>query len=143
MRKCCSCHADFFDKKPPQVEKKQKSDKPVKEDAPSSKSSSLPEGFFDDPKKDAKARKVEYKDPELEEWEKFQKSIQKEDDVSLFSCSCIYTLTHTCMLEHMYTLHMHVCMYVHTHMQVSDALILEKDLESKEDREEAEVQEQA
>ena len=42
---------------------------------------SLPEGFFDDPKKDAKARKVEYKDPMTEEWEKFQKSIQKEDDV--------------------------------------------------------------
>ena len=42
---------------------------------------SLPEGFFDDPKLDAKARKVEYKDPITEEWEKFQKSIQKEDDV--------------------------------------------------------------
>ncbi len=44
---------------------------------------SLPEGFFDDPKQDAKARKVEYKDPILEQWEKFQKSIQKEDDVSV------------------------------------------------------------
>ena len=42
----------------------------------------LPEGFFDDPKKDAKARHVEYKDPMTEEWERFQKSIQKEDDVS-------------------------------------------------------------
>ncbi len=42
---------------------------------------SLPEGFFDDPKLDAKARKVEYKDPMAEEWEKFQKSIQKENDV--------------------------------------------------------------
>ena len=42
----------------------------------------IPEGFFDDPKLDAKARKVEYKDPMNEEWEKFQKTIQKEDDVS-------------------------------------------------------------
>ena len=46
------------------------------------KGSSLPEGFFDDPKLDAKARKVEYKDPMTEEWDKFQKTIQKEDDVS-------------------------------------------------------------
>ena len=42
----------------------------------------LPEGFFDDPKMDAKARKVEYKDPMTEEWEKFQKSIAKETDTS-------------------------------------------------------------
>ena len=45
----------------------------------------LPEGFFDDPKLDAKARKVEYKDPMTEEWEKFQKTIQKEDDVRDYS----------------------------------------------------------
>ena len=44
----------------------------------------LPEGFFDDPKQDAKARKVEYKDPMIEEWEKFQKTIQKEDDVRVY-----------------------------------------------------------
>jgi zinc finger protein 830 len=43
---------------------------------------SLPEGFFDDPKLDAKARKVEYRDKMEDEWEKFQKSIQKEKDVS-------------------------------------------------------------
>lgn len=49
--------------------------------AASNSTKSLPEGFFDDPKKDAKARHVEYKDPMTEEWEKFQKSIQKEDDV--------------------------------------------------------------
>lgn len=67
----------------------------------------IPEGFFDDPKLDAKvhvhretcifhhllalhflfpsppiqARKVEYKDKMEEEWEMFQKSIQKESDV--------------------------------------------------------------
>eukprot|EP00731_Ephydatia_muelleri_P033566 Em0032g28a len=42
----------------------------------------LPEGFFDDPKMDARARNVEYKDPMTEEWEKFQKSIAKETDTS-------------------------------------------------------------
>ncbi|XP_044761411.1 zinc finger protein 830 [Coccinella septempunctata] len=36
----------------------------------------LPEGFFDDPKLDAKARNIEYKDPIQEEWEKFQKEIR-------------------------------------------------------------------
>ncbi|XP_011498866.1 PREDICTED: zinc finger protein 830 [Ceratosolen solmsi marchali] len=38
----------------------------------------LPEGFFDDPVKDAKARNVEYKDPIEEEWERFQKEIKEE-----------------------------------------------------------------
>uniref|UniRef100_U5EY19 Zinc finger protein 830 n=1 Tax=Corethrella appendiculata TaxID=1370023 RepID=U5EY19_9DIPT len=37
----------------------------------------LPEGFFDDPKKDAKARNQEYKDPNDEEWEKFQREIKE------------------------------------------------------------------
>ncbi|XP_065666562.1 zinc finger protein 830-like isoform X1 [Hydra vulgaris] len=45
-------------------------------------SEKLPEGFFDDPKKDAKARNVEYKDPKDEEWEKFQQIIQEETKVS-------------------------------------------------------------
>lgn len=36
----------------------------------------LPEGFFDDPKLDAKARNQEYKDPVEEEWERFQKEIR-------------------------------------------------------------------
>lgn len=35
----------------------------------------LPEGFFDDPIQDAKVRKVEYKDPVEEEWERFQREI--------------------------------------------------------------------
>lgn len=39
----------------------------------------LPEGFFDDPKLDAKARNLEYKDPVEEEWEKFQKEIKEAD----------------------------------------------------------------
>lgn len=57
----------------------------------------LPEGFFDDPKMDAKvcrcvifiligqflvqARKVEFKDPLDEQWEEFKKSISKESEV--------------------------------------------------------------
>jgi len=48
----------------------------------SSESGSLPEGFFDDPKLDAKVRQIEYKDPVEEEWEKFQKEIHDETIVS-------------------------------------------------------------
>lgn len=39
---------------------------------------SLPEGFFDDPMLDAKARHVQYVDTAEEEWEKFQKEIADE-----------------------------------------------------------------
>ena len=62
--------------------------------------SSIPEGFFDDPLQDAKARKVEYKDPMMDEWEKFQKTIKKEDDVSMCrSCDlCRYSLNVGCDL---------------------------------------------
>ncbi|CAL1538062.1 unnamed protein product [Lymnaea stagnalis] len=42
----------------------------------------LPEGFFDDPKMDAKVRKVEYKDKDEEQWELFQKAIKEEAQVS-------------------------------------------------------------
>lgn len=42
----------------------------------------LPEGFFDDPIKDAKARNLEYKDPVEEEWDKFQKEIKAAADFS-------------------------------------------------------------
>ncbi|KAL7286822.1 hypothetical protein TKK_0018966 [Trichogramma kaykai] len=45
-------------------------------------STNLPEGFFDDPKMDAKARHVEYKDPKEEEWEKFQKEIKEQEEQS-------------------------------------------------------------
>ena len=38
----------------------------------------IPEGFFDDPKKDAKARNVQYVDQNEEEWNKFQKEIASE-----------------------------------------------------------------
>ena len=52
----------------------------------------LPEGFFDDPKMDARARNVEYKDPMTEEWEKFQKSIAKETDVCfMYGKGCAIT----------------------------------------------------
>jgi len=42
----------------------------------------LPEGFFDDPIQDAKARGIEYKNPEDEEWEAFKKEIAVEVAVS-------------------------------------------------------------
>ncbi|XP_047510208.1 zinc finger protein 830 [Pieris napi] len=42
----------------------------------------IPEGFFDDPKLDAKARNIEYKDPVEEEWDKFQKEIKEEATTS-------------------------------------------------------------
>merc|ERR1712080_140210 len=38
----------------------------------------LPEGFFDDPVQDAKARNVPYINVEEEEWERFQKVIGEE-----------------------------------------------------------------
>jgi len=43
---------------------------------------SLPEGFFDDPVMDAKARGVQYVDKEEEEWEAFQKEIETEANVA-------------------------------------------------------------
>ncbi|XP_030758118.1 zinc finger protein 830 [Sitophilus oryzae] len=42
----------------------------------------LPEGFFDDPKLDAKARHIEYKDPAEEEWDRFMKEIKEADNKS-------------------------------------------------------------
>ena len=90
LKKLIPSLPDFFDKTLktednvwPQKKQSTAADNQSAKDAdPPSQNASLPEGFFDDPKRDAKARKVEYKDPELQEWEKFQKSIQKEDDVS-------------------------------------------------------------
>ncbi|CAL8108744.1 unnamed protein product [Orchesella dallaii] len=46
---------------------------------PAPESKSLPAGFFDDPKEDAKARGVKFKDPQDEEWDKFVKEIATED----------------------------------------------------------------
>ncbi|KAJ8965351.1 hypothetical protein NQ317_012858, partial [Molorchus minor] len=42
----------------------------------------LPEGFFDDPKLDAKARNQEYKDPIEEEWDKFLRAIKEANNES-------------------------------------------------------------
>lgn len=72
---------DFFDSKKKQItpEKPAKSsDKPVDD-----KDEAIPEGFFDDPMKDAKARHIEYKDPIEEEWDKFQKEIKEAEVVSM------------------------------------------------------------
>ncbi|KAI9556853.1 hypothetical protein GHT06_016645 [Daphnia sinensis] len=46
-------------------------------------SNALPEGFFDDPKMDAKVRQIEFKDPVEEEWNKFQKEIHDEVTASV------------------------------------------------------------
>lgn len=45
-------------------------------------STAIPEGFFDDPKQDAKVRHIDYKDPIEEEWEKFQKAIRDANNES-------------------------------------------------------------
>lgn len=51
-------------------------------EAPEEEGKTLPEGFFDDPKKDAVARNLEYKDPVQEEWDRFQKEIREAATVS-------------------------------------------------------------
>jgi len=52
--------------------------KATEENVPDEEAGALPEGFFDDPKLDAKARNVQYVDHNEEEWEKFQKEISDE-----------------------------------------------------------------
>ena len=58
-------------------------DPPVKkvqsEPEPDNEPETLPEGFFDDPKLDAKARNVQYVDQSEEEWQKFQKEMADEE----------------------------------------------------------------
>lgn len=54
----------------------------TKDDADPQTDDTLPEGFFDDPIKDAKARNSEYKNPAEEEWEKFQQEIKEASDFS-------------------------------------------------------------
>lgn len=74
---------DFFDSKTksPHSEKSSKSsEKPVDDKA---QDETIPEGFFDDPMKDAKARNIEYKDPTEEEWDKFQKEIKEAEVLSM------------------------------------------------------------
>jgi zinc finger protein 830 len=79
-----SITADFFDSKPKtngtekaaSTSKQQNEDKMQVDEA-------LPEGFFDDPMKDAKARNIEYKNPTEEEWDKFQKEIKEAEAQSM------------------------------------------------------------
>lgn len=79
-----SVPADFFDAKPKvnstekvaSAAKQQNEDKMQVDEV-------LPEGFFDDPMKDAKARNIEYKNPTEEEWDKFQKEIKEAEAQSM------------------------------------------------------------
>ncbi|PVD26420.1 hypothetical protein C0Q70_14096 [Pomacea canaliculata] len=68
--------ADFFDASFKEEAEKQETDKPL------AMAEVLPEGFFDDPRMDAKVRQVEYKDKMDEEWELFQRSMKEESHVS-------------------------------------------------------------
>jgi len=52
--------------------------KVTEEIVPDEEAGAIPEGFFDDPRLDAKARNVQYVDHNEEEWEKFQKEISDE-----------------------------------------------------------------
>ncbi|ESO86144.1 hypothetical protein LOTGIDRAFT_204560 [Lottia gigantea] len=70
---------DFFDSGPPP---KSSRIQDVDDEQQKTIADALPEGFFDDPKMDAKVRKVEYKDKMEEEWEMFQKSMKEETHVS-------------------------------------------------------------
>ncbi|KAK9878935.1 hypothetical protein WA026_003757 [Henosepilachna vigintioctopunctata] len=81
--------SDFFDKSGGEDKKNEQSagkipSFPKKESIQMQEdpSESLPEGFFDDPKLDAKARNLEYKDPIQEEWERFQKEIRDAEGES-------------------------------------------------------------
>lgn len=73
---------DFFDTKPNTQAKEQNVAKSKTAEA-TSVDEALPEGFFDDPMKDAKARHIEYKDKDEEEWEKFKKEIKEAEVESL------------------------------------------------------------
>ena len=62
-----------------------------------------------------------------DEWERFQKTIQKEKDVSdtLYFCYACY-----------------VCIYIFSYVQVSEAIQFEEDEEAQVGRDRSEVQEQ-
>jgi zinc finger protein 830 len=72
---------DFFDSMNKNVPKKEASrdtlEKMQVDEVP------LPEGFFDDPVKDAKARNLEYQNPVEAEWEQFKKEIKEVTEQSL------------------------------------------------------------
>ncbi|XP_038077042.1 zinc finger protein 830-like isoform X2 [Patiria miniata] len=88
-----SLPSDFFDSgAPSKAASKPSGDEEVstsnttngktKERKPSTTAEAIPEGFFDDPVMDAKVRKVEVKNTMEEEWSKFQKEMQEENQVS-------------------------------------------------------------
>lgn len=73
---------DFFDAKVTiKAQTSSSTHKVLEEDAQADEA--LPQGFFDDPVKDAKARHLEYKDPIEEEWDKFRKEIKEAEVQSL------------------------------------------------------------
>ena len=77
-----SCNSNFSAKKSAEDPIPQESvTKPSVEsdDEEEEESGKIPEGFFDDPKLDAKARQVQYVNVEEEEWQKFQKEIAEEE----------------------------------------------------------------
>ena len=74
-----SIPADFFDSEA----KPSSSAKATEEEEKLPSDEALPEGFFDDPMKDAKARNIEYKDATEEEWDKFQKEIKEAEVQSM------------------------------------------------------------
>ncbi|XP_063704490.1 zinc finger protein 830 [Culicoides brevitarsis] len=57
----------------------QKQEKMETEEQPTNE---LPDGFFDNPKEDAKAHNREFKDPNDEEWDRFQKEIKDAQTLS-------------------------------------------------------------
>ena len=68
-------------------------------------------------------RKVEYKDPELEEWEKFKKSIIEENKVSVV-CVCLSVQVFVCMcasscMHAAASISVCLCAYVYVHAYVS------------------------
>ncbi|XP_023018656.2 zinc finger protein 830 [Leptinotarsa decemlineata] len=75
---------DFFDSKNSNRTSpfKKKDGNPTESDVVPENKDPLPEGFFDDPKLDAKARNQEYRDPIEEEWEKFVRAIKDADSES-------------------------------------------------------------
>ena len=72
---------DFFDSKAKPSSTAKAPEEEDEEKLPSDEA--LPEGFFDDPMKDAKARNIEYKDATEEEWDKFQKEIKEAEVQSM------------------------------------------------------------
>lgn len=61
------------------IEEEEEEEKKEEDEGEASREKPLPEGFFDDAKQDAKARKVEYKDPKDVEWELFKGEMEQED----------------------------------------------------------------